>query len=101
MNNAKNYFIEATIYKLTESVIPHQTLFQHQHGYVWPAIKHENLITQKVTNITFIFETSPNTKLKENKVGGTWSILSPPSEKVGGHVPRVPHQIAPMAMCNI
>jgi len=22
--------------------------------------------------------------------------MSPPSEKVGGHVPRVPHQIAPM-----
>jgi len=29
-------------------------------------------------------------------VWGTWHIMSPPSEKVGGHVPRVPHQIAPM-----
>jgi len=26
------------MYKLTQSVIPHQTLFQHQLGYVWPAI---------------------------------------------------------------
>ena len=26
---------------------------------------------------------------------GTWHIISP-SEKVGGHVPSVPHQIAPM-----
>jgi len=49
-----------------------------------------------VANTTFIFETSPNTKPKEKKVGGTWHIMSPPSEKVGGHVPRVPHQIAPM-----
>jgi len=24
----------------------------------------------------------------------------PPSEKAGGHVPRVPHQIAPMAISN-
>jgi len=51
-----------------------------------------------VTNITFIFEISANTKPKEKKVGGTWHIMSPPSEKVGGHVPRVPHQIAPMAV---
>jgi len=36
LKNAKNYFIEAKIYKLTESVIPHQTLFQHQLGCVWP-----------------------------------------------------------------
>jgi len=32
----------------------------------------------------------------ERKKWGTWHIMSPPSEKVGGHVPRVPHQIAPM-----
>jgi len=30
--------MEAKIYKPTESVIPHQTLFQHQLGYVWPTI---------------------------------------------------------------
>jgi len=49
-----------------------------------------------VTNITFIFEASPNAKPKEKKVGGTWHIVSPPAEKVGGYVPRIPHQIAPM-----
>jgi len=38
MKNAKKFFIEAKIDKLTESVIPHQTLFQHQPGYVWPTI---------------------------------------------------------------
>jgi len=34
LKNGKNNFIEAKIYKLRESVIPHQTLFQHQLGYV-------------------------------------------------------------------
>ena len=49
-----------------------------------------------MTNITFIFETSPNAKAKEKKAGGHGILCPPPSEKVGGHVPRVPHQIAPM-----
>jgi len=48
-----------------------------------------------MTNI-FIFESSPNTKPKEKKVGGTWHIMSPRLKKWGGHVSRVPHQIAPM-----
>jgi len=61
LKNAKYYFIEAKIYKITESVIPQQTLLQHQLGY-------ETLFTQNVTNITFIFETSPNIKPKEKKV---------------------------------
>jgi len=43
-----------------------------------------------VTNITFIFETSPNTKPKEKEVGGTWHTMSPPSEKVGGTRPPCP-----------
>jgi len=34
LKNAKNYFIAAKIYKLTELMIPHQTLFQHELGYV-------------------------------------------------------------------
>jgi len=38
LKNAKNCFIEAEIDKLTESVIPHKTLFQHQLGYVWQTI---------------------------------------------------------------
>jgi len=43
-----------------------------------------------VTIVTFIFETSLNTKPKEKIVGWTWHIMSPPSEKVGGHVPLTP-----------
>jgi len=34
-------------------------------------------------------------------MGGTWHIMSPLSQKVGGHVPRVPHQIAPMVVQHI
>ena len=42
-----------------------------------------------MTNI-FIFETSPNTKLKEKKVEGTGHIMSPLPEKVGGTHPPCP-----------
>jgi len=52
-----------------------------------------------VTNITFSFETSPNTKPK-NKKWGAWYIMSPLSEKVGGHGSCVPHQISTMHDCN-
>jgi len=38
LKNAENYFIEAKIDKLTESMIPHQSLFQHELGYMWPTI---------------------------------------------------------------
>jgi len=48
-----------------------------------------------VSNVTFIFGTNPNTKPEEKKWGDMAYHISPP-EKVGGHVPRVPHQIAPM-----
>jgi len=41
-----------------------------------------------VTNITFIFETSPNKKPKE-KSGGTWHIMSPRSERSGGNTSPV------------
>ena len=50
-----------------------------------------------MANITFIIKTSPNTNPKEKKVGGH-GILYPPPEKVGGHVPCIPHQIAPMRL---
>jgi len=55
LKNAKSDFIEAKIYKLPESLIPHQTLFQHQLGYVWPTIQHEKLFTQNVTHNHFYF----------------------------------------------
>jgi len=36
-----------------------------------------------VTNITFIFETSPNAKPKEKKLRVTWHIMSPSLKKWG------------------
>jgi len=50
-----------------------------------------------MTNITFIFETSPNTKPKEKKVRGHGILCPPRLKKWRGRVPRVPHQIAPMS----
>jgi len=32
------------------------------------------------------------------KMWGTWHIITPLSEKVGGRVPRAPHLIAPMLL---
>jgi len=60
--------------------------------YVAYHLKYEKLFTQNVANITFTFETSPNTKPKEKK-WGAWHIMSPRLKKWGGNVPRVPHQI--------
>jgi len=40
-----------------------------------------------VTNATFIFQTSPNTKPKDKNVGGTQHIISP-LKKVRGTGPR-------------
>jgi len=34
----------------------------------------------------------------KRKKWGVHGVSCPPSEKVGGHVPRVPHQIAPMVV---
>ena len=54
----------------------------------------KKLFTQNVTNITFIFETSPNAKPKEKQVGEHGTLCPPLSGKVG-----IPHQIAPMLAC--
>jgi len=48
-----------------------------------------------VTNVTFSFETSPNTNPKR-KMWGDMAYHITPYKKVAGHVPRVPRQIAPM-----
>jgi len=48
-----------------------------------------------VTNVTFIVETSPNTKPKENKVGGTWHIMSPRLKKWGDTFPVSPTKLRP------
>ena len=52
---------------------------------------------KNVTNITFIFETSLNTKPKDKKWGEHGILCPPRLKKWGGHVPPVPHQIAPMS----
>jgi len=48
-----------------------------------------------VTNVTFSIEISRNTNPKK-KIGRTWHIMSPLFKKMGGHVLRVSHQLAPM-----
>jgi len=56
----------------------------------------QNSSHKNATDITFSFETSRIQNLKTKK-WGVHGILCPPRlKKLGGHVPRVPHQIAPM-----
>jgi len=82
LKNAKTYFIEAKIHKLTELVIPHQAMFQHQLGYMYGL--------------------PPNMKSSSHKTWQTSLLFLKPLQiqnlkrKKWGHVSRVPHQIAPM-----
>jgi len=48
-----------------------------------------------VTKVTFIFETSLNTKPEEKKVWETWSTISLLFEKVGGHISLPPTKLRP------
>jgi len=47
-----------------------------------------------MTNVTFSFETSPN-KNPKRKMCRDMAYYVPPYKKLGRHVPRVSHQIAP------
>ena len=71
-----------TLIKISDSVIPHQTLCQHQFGFFMH-------LTWNVANVTFIFAAYPNTKPKEKKWGGH-SILCSTSQKVRGTRPPCP-----------
>jgi len=79
-----------TLIKISESVIPHETLFQHQFGFFVQ-------LTWNVTNVTFIFAPIEIQNLKR-KLWGDIAYYAPRLKKWGGHVPRIPHLIAPMAM---
>ena len=89
-------------FNINLAIVAHQTPFQHQFGYCCSRnaaspeksrtdeplrnsnnrvnIKHENFFTQHVTNVTFSFETSPNTKPKD-KMWGDMAYYVPPFEK--------------------
>ena len=92
LKNIKKYFIEAQIYELTVT----DTTPNSVSTWTWLCVAYHLTWKLNVTNIIFIFETSPNTKPKDNKVGGTWHIMSPRLKKWGRHGGHVLHQIAPM-----
>ena len=62
-------------------------------------IKYEMLFTQNATNVTSIFETSPTEKPKEKKMGDMAHYIH--TVWKSGHVPRVPHLIAPMSVSTV
>jgi len=64
LQNVKNHFIEAKIY---ENVRIGNTTPKSVSTSTWQCVTSS---MKNVTNATFNFETSPNTKPKEKKVGG-------------------------------
>jgi len=93
LQNAKNHF-EVKIYKNVR--ISDTTPNCFNINMAMCNIQHEKLFTQNVTNVIFSFETSPNTNPKRKMWEGHVTLCLPRLKKWGGHVPRVPHQIAPM-----
>jgi len=65
----KIILLEAKTYKLAESVIPHQALFQHQLGYVAYHLIWKGLHTKRDKHHVF-FETPQIQNLKRKKMGG-------------------------------
>jgi len=71
LKNNKYYFIEAKLYKLTESVIPHQTLCQHQLGYLRPTVWHLKALYMKTWQTSLLFlKLLRIQNLKRKKWGG-------------------------------
>jgi len=95
LKTTKNHFIEAKIDKLTEFVIPHQTI----PTSTWLCMAYHLASTALHTipnKHHFYFLKLSKYKTYKEESGGTWHIMSPRLKKWRGHVPRVPHQIAPM-----
>jgi len=82
--NAKYHFIEAKIDKLTESS---------------DITSNMKSTLRKTWQTSLLFLEPLQKQNLKRKNGGTWHIISPHLAKWVGHVPRVPHQVAPMTAC--
>ena len=89
MKNAKNYFIEGKICKLTESGIPHQTCFNINLA-TCGLPSNMKCSSHKTWHTSLLFLKPLKIQSLKRKSGGTWHIMSPPSEKVGGTRPPCP-----------
>jgi len=89
LKTTKNHFIEAKIDKLTEFVIPHQTI----PTSTWLCMAYHLASTALHTipnKHHFYFLKLSKYKTYKEESGGTWHIMSPPSEKVEGTRPPCP-----------
>ena len=93
LKQAKYNFIEAIADKLTESS---NTTPNSVSTSTWLCVTSNMISTShKTWQTSLLFLKLLQIQNLKRKSGGTSHIMSPPPEKVGGHVPRVPHQIAP------
>jgi len=94
LKHAKYHFIEAITDKLTESS---NTTPNSVSTSTWLCVTSNMISTShKTWQTSLLFLELLQIQNLKRKSGGTSHIMSPPPEKVGGHVPRVPHQIVPM-----
>jgi len=93
LKHAKYHFSEALTDKLTESS---NTTPNSVSTSTWVCVTSNISTSHKTWQTSLLFLELLQIQNQKRKSGGTLHIMSPPPEKVGGHVPRVPHQIAPM-----
>jgi len=94
LKHAKYHFIEAITDKQTESS---NTTPNSVSKSTWLCVTSNVISTShKTWQTSLLFLELLQIQYLKRKSGGTSHIMFTPPEKVGGHDPRVPHQIAPM-----
>jgi len=90
LKNATNYFIEAKIHKLTESVIPHQTMLHHQLGFMYGLPPNMKSSSHKMWQASLLFLKPLQIQNLKRKTWGDIAYYVPPVWKSGGTRPPCP-----------
>jgi len=94
LKHARYHFIEAITVKLTESS---NTTPNSVSTSTWLCVSSSMISTShKTWRTSLLFLELLQIQNLQRKSGEDIAYYVPPPEKVGGHVPLVPHQIAPM-----
>ena len=110
LENAKYHFIEAKIDKLTESSDITDSDTTQVSSDNWNSVSSSTWLcvtsnmkstSRKTSQASLLFLEPLQIQNLKRKSAGTWHIISPHLKKWGEHVPRVPHQIAPMLQTQL
>jgi len=86
--------------KVSESVIPHQTLFQHQHGYV-QHLTWKTLHTKSDKRHIWFWNLSKYKPYEQNVGDMAYYCISPPSKNVGTCPPCPPTKLRPWLQTDV